>query len=160
VNAVAHEPVTVAGAHAPVTSVAGAHRDDLSDHLVRGVAALPRELRDELHGLAANTAWLLKLGRSIRLIPMLFVLLWPFLLPWLVGQLVRLRRLRKDPQVRALLDDSAPIRRAQAQERDLHDAAVFDLIHAREGSAVVAYCIVGPPVILGGFALAVVLAGR
>lgn len=142
------------------TSAADGPRDALKAALAARVAALPRATREELRELAAGVDWLLKMGRSIRLLPVLFVVLWPILFPWLVARLVRLHRLQQDPVVRALLDDSAPIRRSQIQDRGFDDDDLADLVHVREGVAVTGYSVVGPPLILCGFALAVVVAGR
>jgi hypothetical protein len=138
---------------APLVNVAQA----LEAELVARVHALSHEVRDELVVVGDTVDFLFALGRKIRILPIAFVLLWPFMLPWLVARLVRVQRLWRQPGVRDVVERSRPLRREEVWDRDAdaHDPWVRRLIALREATVMLSYSIVGPGVISAGFALAI-----
>ena len=149
------DPATSA---APLVNVA----DALEAELVARVHALSHDVRDELVVVGETVDFLFALGRKIRILPIAFVLLWPFMLPWLVARLLRVRRLWRQPGVRDVVERSRPLRREEVWDRDAdaHDPWARRLIALREASVMLTYSIVGPGVIAAGFALAIYVVMR
>ncbi|HEY1100246.1 MAG TPA: hypothetical protein VGF99_15015 [Myxococcota bacterium] len=143
----------------PITSVADGPRADLGV-----VGRLPLAVRDDIAIVAERVAWLLRFGRKVRIVPLLFVLVWPFLLPSLLRCSVVARRLQRRDDVQAALAqvEGLPFERAWDDEHEdpIVDPLVRDLVLLRRADVTLSFAVLGPPVIIAGFIVALVVAGR
>ncbi len=145
---------------APATSVAGGSRDLLDDAIGR----LPLTVRDDLATVGERISWLMRFGRKVRVVPILFVVVWPFLLFGLLRDAMTARRLlrREDVHAGLLAVQWLLFEQAWDEEHDGHLPAgqMRDLVLLRHAASVFGFSILGPPVIIVGFVAALLLAGR
>lgn len=144
------------------TSVAAGPRDVVD--VVDRVGRLPLAVRDDMATVGERVAWLMRFGRKVRIVPMLFVLVWPFLLPGLLRDLMTARRLLAREDVQAALVGVAgtdfELAWNDEHDRAMSASTVRDLVLLREAFGVLGVGIGGPPVIIIGFVIALLMAGR
>ena len=144
------------------TSAADGPRD-VAD-VVDSVGRLPLSVRDDLATVGERIGWLMRFGRKVRVVPMLFVLVWPFLLYGLVRDALTARRLaaRDDVQLAMAAVSSTVFEHAWDDEHDQAMAAstARDLVLLRHAASVFGVAVMGPPVIIVGFVIALMVAGR
>jgi hypothetical protein len=136
--------------------------DDESDeeHLARAVKALDARTRARLAAVANAAMTLVDIGRGVRLLPILFLLSWPVVLPWLLFQTARALWFRRRPVMRALLRRAHRVRRNVLQDVPFADRGVDDVVLLRESPWIFSVALVGPPLIMLGFYLVWRFAGR
>lgn len=132
--------------------------------VIDSVGRLPLSVRDDLATVGERIGWLMRFGRKVRIVPLLFVLVWPFLLPGLLRDLMTARRLLLRDDVQLSLAALADVVFEHAWD-DEHDGAMpvstkRDLVLLRHAMAVLSVSVAGPPVIIVGFVVALLVAGR
>jgi len=132
--------------------------------VVDSVGRLPLAVRDDLATVGERIGWLMRFGRKVRIVPLLFVLVWPFLLPGLLRDALTARRLllRDDVQLAMASWSSVVFEHAWDDEHDqaMPASTARDLVLLRHASSVLAVSVLGPPVIIIGFIIALAVAGR
>ncbi len=125
---------------------------------------LPLGVRDDLADVGERVAWLLRFGRKVRIVPLLFVLVWPFVLPALLRQWRLAWQLLQRDDVQAALQaaQGIPFELGWNDEHDdaLPTSTLRDLVLLQPAMAVFAVSVVGPLFIIIGFVVALLVAGR
>jgi hypothetical protein len=129
--------------------------EDESDeaHLARAVKALYARTRARLAAVANAAMAIVDIGRGVRLLPILFLLSWPVVLPWLLFQTARAVWFRRRPVMRALLRRAKNVRRNVMQDLPFADRGVDDVVLLRESPWIFSVALAGPPLIMLGFYL-------
>lgn len=90
------------GEHLPATPGAARGAPDPATELDADIAALDAEDREALRFVGAGVARLLTMARKLNVVPIAYLILWPVLLPWLLGLGGLMHRARARPALARL----------------------------------------------------------